>query len=264
MDSGAWRSLRARLPATRRVLLLDEVFNGLDERAKEKLRRALEQPRGGHEWILTSHRPHELPANVTHIAHIEGGRIIAAGKARSRGSCAHSRPRSGLRLESASIADAARAAARAVMARAHSRRRHLPRLPTGHSRAGLDAAARRALGDPRCERLRQVDVAEPDLRRSASRARRHDRAAGRPPALASRTGSGASAGCRRSCRPITSRAGRSKRSSISGRYSSVGLNDPPTRGGSRAAQALARILRHRSVCASVVRARCPTARCDWR
>lgn len=66
-----------------RVLLLDEVFNGLDARVSEKLKAALEQPRGGHDWILTSHRPQELPANVTHIAHIEAGRIVAAGPARA-------------------------------------------------------------------------------------------------------------------------------------------------------------------------------------
>jgi molybdate transport system ATP-binding protein len=59
-----------------RVLLLDEVFNGLDARAREKLRRALARPRGGHDWVLTSHRPKELPANVTHVAQIEGGRIV--------------------------------------------------------------------------------------------------------------------------------------------------------------------------------------------
>jgi molybdate transport system ATP-binding protein len=61
------------------VLLLDEVFNGLDVRAKEKLRKALERPRGGHDWVLTSHRPKELPKNVTHIARIEHGRIVSAG-----------------------------------------------------------------------------------------------------------------------------------------------------------------------------------------
>lgn len=59
-----------------RVLLLDEVFNGLDARAREKLRRALARPRGSHDWVLTSHRPKELPANVTHVARIEGGRIM--------------------------------------------------------------------------------------------------------------------------------------------------------------------------------------------
>jgi molybdate transport system ATP-binding protein len=61
-----------------RVLLLDEVFNGLDARAREKLRRALERPRGGHDWVLTSHRPKELPSNVTHVARIEKGRIVGA------------------------------------------------------------------------------------------------------------------------------------------------------------------------------------------
>jgi molybdate transport system ATP-binding protein len=59
-----------------RVLLLDEVFNGLDARAREKLRRALARPRGGHDWVLTSHRPKELPANVTHVARLESGRIV--------------------------------------------------------------------------------------------------------------------------------------------------------------------------------------------
>lgn len=62
-----------------RVLLLDEVFNGLDGRAKEKLRSALERPRGGHEWVITSHRPKELPANVTHVARIAEGRIVEQG-----------------------------------------------------------------------------------------------------------------------------------------------------------------------------------------
>jgi molybdate transport system ATP-binding protein len=61
-----------------RVLLLDEVFNGLDVRAREKLRRALERPRARHDWVLTSHRLKELPANVTHVARIEHGRLSAA------------------------------------------------------------------------------------------------------------------------------------------------------------------------------------------
>jgi molybdate transport system ATP-binding protein len=63
-----------------RVLLLDEVFNGLDARARDKLRRALERPRGGHDWVLTSHRPKELPGNITHVARIAGGRIVGEGK----------------------------------------------------------------------------------------------------------------------------------------------------------------------------------------
>jgi molybdate transport system ATP-binding protein len=57
------------------VLLLDEVFNGLDVQAKRKLRRALETPRERHAWIITTHRPEELPANVTNVAHIARGKL---------------------------------------------------------------------------------------------------------------------------------------------------------------------------------------------
>ena len=61
-----------------RVLLLDEVFNGLDAGTRAALRRALER-RGRHDWMLSSHRPGELPANVTHVARIEAGRLVSAG-----------------------------------------------------------------------------------------------------------------------------------------------------------------------------------------
>lgn len=57
------------------VLLLDEVFNGLDVKAKAKLRKALEAPRERHAWIITSHRAEELPANVTRMAYMAGGRL---------------------------------------------------------------------------------------------------------------------------------------------------------------------------------------------
>lgn len=87
-------TLVARLFASNApVLLLDEVFNGLDVRAKEKLTQALEQPRGGHDWVLTSHRPKELPKNVTHIARIENGRIVSAGPVGADGIVAQARGR---------------------------------------------------------------------------------------------------------------------------------------------------------------------------
>jgi molybdate transport system ATP-binding protein len=66
-----------------RVLLLDEVFNGLDAKVRQKLLAALEQPRGGHDWMLTSHRPQELPKSITHVARIEAGKIVAAGPKRA-------------------------------------------------------------------------------------------------------------------------------------------------------------------------------------
>jgi molybdate transport system ATP-binding protein len=92
-----------------RVLLLDEVFNGLDARAKEKLKRALEQPRGGHEWIITSHRPQELPKNLTHVARIVAGRIISAEAAKSN---PHPGP----------------------LPRTRKRKKHSPPLPLGEGR----------------------------------------------------------------------------------------------------------------------------------
>src|SRR5262249_46585528 len=67
-----------------RVLLLDEVFNGLDVKAKQALMKALEKPRGGHEWVLTSHRPRELPRSVTKVALIKSGRIVAAESSTTR------------------------------------------------------------------------------------------------------------------------------------------------------------------------------------
>jgi molybdate transport system ATP-binding protein len=78
------------------VLLLDEVFNGLDAKAKAKLRQALEAPRERHAWIITSHRPQELPANVTHVAHMGKGKVISAGPV-PRGSRHHgAQPRKSL------------------------------------------------------------------------------------------------------------------------------------------------------------------------
>jgi len=68
-----------------KVLLLDEVFNGLDDAARRLLKRALEQPRSGHDWVVTSHRVHELPANITHVAKMEAGRIVAAGPKKGPG-----------------------------------------------------------------------------------------------------------------------------------------------------------------------------------
>jgi len=80
-----------------RVLLLDEVFNGLDARTKTKLARALEQPRGGHDWVISSHRPAELPHNVTHVMRITAGRIA------EQGACSAVRPMSRKNTESSGL-----------------------------------------------------------------------------------------------------------------------------------------------------------------
>jgi molybdate transport system ATP-binding protein len=65
------------------VLLLDEVFNGLDAVSARALRRALEASRSL-TWVIASHRLSELPSNVTHIARMAQGRITAAGTVSAR------------------------------------------------------------------------------------------------------------------------------------------------------------------------------------
>ena len=60
-----------------RVLLLDEPFNGLDDHRRKVLKEALQQrTHAGMSWVITSHRLNELPANVTHVAHIVAGRLV--------------------------------------------------------------------------------------------------------------------------------------------------------------------------------------------
>jgi len=59
------------------VLLLDEVFNGLDSVSAGALRRALQSSRSL-TWVIASHRLNELPGNVTHVARMEEGKVIAA------------------------------------------------------------------------------------------------------------------------------------------------------------------------------------------
>jgi molybdate transport system ATP-binding protein len=65
------------------VLLLDEVFNGLDEASARVLRRALEASRNL-TWMIASHRLSELPGNVTHVARMAHGKIITAGPVDAR------------------------------------------------------------------------------------------------------------------------------------------------------------------------------------
>jgi molybdate transport system ATP-binding protein len=67
------------------VLLMDEVFNGLDAASVGILRRVLEDPRGVcRTWIIASHRLAELPKSVTHIAHMQQGKIVTTDVATAR------------------------------------------------------------------------------------------------------------------------------------------------------------------------------------
>lgn len=76
-------TLVARAFAARaRVLLLDEVFNGLDSTVRAQLLRALESRSRSDApmaWVLTTHRAHELPKSITHVAQLRAGRLTDAG-----------------------------------------------------------------------------------------------------------------------------------------------------------------------------------------
>ncbi len=74
------RALVARAFASNpQVLLLDEVFNGLDATSARILRAALRRKRGvGATWIVTTHRANDVPPNVTHVAKMAEGRVVSA------------------------------------------------------------------------------------------------------------------------------------------------------------------------------------------
>lgn len=70
------------LAGTPDVLLMDEVFNGLDTRTRGKLIEFFERRSPVNTWILTSHRGFELPTNFTHWARVEHGVIVGRGEKR--------------------------------------------------------------------------------------------------------------------------------------------------------------------------------------
>jgi molybdate transport system ATP-binding protein len=58
------------------ALLLDEVFNGLDAGTRAQLRRGLARFARGSTWIVSAHRPEDVPAGANRLLRLEAGRII--------------------------------------------------------------------------------------------------------------------------------------------------------------------------------------------
>ena len=78
------RVLLARvLVASPPVLLLDEVFNGLDAANRGFLKRVLENTHTTHTWMIAAHSADDIPANATHLARLQAGRLIATGPIKS-------------------------------------------------------------------------------------------------------------------------------------------------------------------------------------
>ena len=77
--------LIARALASRpRLLLLDEVANGLDARNHERLQKWLATTaRSSMPWVLATHRREDVPDAMTHLLELEGGRVRRAGALRA-------------------------------------------------------------------------------------------------------------------------------------------------------------------------------------
>lgn len=76
--------LLARALASRpKLLLLDELLNGLDEINHGRAVRWLEHTRRARmPWVLATHRVEDVPASATHALVLEKGRIVYSGKLR--------------------------------------------------------------------------------------------------------------------------------------------------------------------------------------
>ena len=73
--------LLARALASRpKLLLLDELLNGLDARNRENALRWLERTsRSRLPWVLSTHRADDVPGSATHALVLENGRIVYRG-----------------------------------------------------------------------------------------------------------------------------------------------------------------------------------------
>ena len=77
-------TLLARALVSRpRMLLLDELLNGLDEGNHERARRWLEgTARSRMPWVLSTHRLEDIPGSATHALVLERGRVVYRGSIR--------------------------------------------------------------------------------------------------------------------------------------------------------------------------------------
>jgi molybdate transport system ATP-binding protein len=69
-----------------KLLLLDEVANGLDARNHSRLVRFLESSAGSKlPWVFATHRQEDVPDSMTHLLELEAGRVKFRGAMRAAG-----------------------------------------------------------------------------------------------------------------------------------------------------------------------------------
>jgi molybdate transport system ATP-binding protein len=78
--------LARALASGAKLLLLDELLNGLDDANRARALRWLQHTsRSRLPWILTTHRVEDVPDSVTHVLVLEEGRVVHRGKVRRAG-----------------------------------------------------------------------------------------------------------------------------------------------------------------------------------
>ena len=159
-----------------KLLLLDEVANGLDSRNHARFLRFLESSAASKlPWVFATHRREDVPESMTHLLELERGACIVAAR------CAPAGARELLQQESREFS-----AARPAPSRGNRRSRrvlvaleranvHVDDVRILHD-IDLDGGGARLLGGARRERFGQVHAAANDLRRSRRRGRRESRA----------------------------------------------------------------------------------------
>ena len=70
--------LARALASAPRLLLLDEIFNGLDTEYRERVQQVLRVlSRSPLPWVLATHREEDIPGLATHWCRVQGGRLMA-------------------------------------------------------------------------------------------------------------------------------------------------------------------------------------------
>jgi molybdate transport system ATP-binding protein len=99
--------LLARALASRpKLLLLDELFNGLDVANRARVQRCLRDlSRSSLPWVLSTHRAQDIPPQATHLCRLDCGRIVVRRALTRRSAPPHiRRPRGAAAVAAVSVA----------------------------------------------------------------------------------------------------------------------------------------------------------------